>query len=181
MFFIITSSIIVVSLIRSFFKIKRCAKHDKYLYKFCQLRRDIISYLRINHDIISKTEYLAIKQVLDLLNKTINLYSKNEAQNLFNIRKFAFFVKETKALSDSSKKFVECNNEVIKSFRNKLGSNIIDAFFAYTPFIFTEIFLKILYRVIRFFVKVQINKLKNFGDRLLALNEDFESIISRKT
>lgn len=99
MFFTVITTIIASSLAYNFFKIKRHTRHDKYLYKFCQLRREIMSYLRINHDIISKQEYQATKQILDVLNGTINLYSKNEASNFFNFRKFAKFVKETKHLS----------------------------------------------------------------------------------
>jgi len=125
MFFTVISTILVLSLALNFFKIKRHIKHDKYLYKFCQLRREIMSYLRINHDVLSKTEYQATKQILDVLNIAINLYSKNEASNLFNIRKFAKFVSETKHLSDSSKKLIECNNSTIKDFRDKLKRNII--------------------------------------------------------
>lgn len=139
-----------------------------------------MSYLMINNDIISKQEYQAAKQILDVLNSTINLYSRNEASNLFNIRKFAKFVKETKHLSDSSKKLIECDNGTIKDFRDKLKRNIIVTFFAYTPFIFAEIILKLLYFVGLLFVKIQMLRLKKFGTKLLTLNEDFDSINSSK-
>ena len=180
MFFTIVTAIIAISLVYNFFKIKKHEKHDEYLYKFCQLRRETMSYLRINHDIISKQEYAAAREILDVLNSTINLYSRNEASNLFNIRKFAKFVRDTKNLSDSSKNLIECNNSTINDFRDKLRRNIIVTFFAYTPFIFAEIILKLLYLIGLFFVKMQMLRLKKWGTRLLKLNEDFDSINSSK-
>lgn len=180
MFVVVFLVILALSLMDNYLKIKKHTRHDKYLYKFCHLRREIMSYLAINHDVISNKEYQATKQVIDVLNNTINLYSKNQASNLFNIRKFAKFVKKTKHLSDSSKKLIECDNNIIKDFRDKLNRNIILTFFAYTPFIFAEIIFKLLYLVGRFFVRVQVLKFKKLGKRLLKLNEDFNSINSSK-
>jgi hypothetical protein len=139
-----------------------------------------MAYLRTNYEIISKQEYAATKQILDLLNNTINLYSKNEATTVFNIRKFAKFVKNTKNLSDSSRKLVKCSNPTINGFRDKLSRNIIITFFAYTPFIIAEIYLRFFYVVGLLFVKMGVLKLSKWGNGFLALNEDFEGMNSRK-
>lgn len=51
MFFIVVAALLSLSLTVNYFRIKRHIKHDVYLYRFCSLRREIMSYLRINHDI----------------------------------------------------------------------------------------------------------------------------------
>ena len=180
MFFTVITTIISLSLAFSFLKIRKHIKHDTYLYKFCSLRREVMSYLRINHDIISKQEYKATKQILGLINSTINLYSKDQAANLFNFRRFRKFVKSTKDLSDSSRKIIDCDNQTINGFRDKLRRNIVITFFAYTPFLFEEICLRLLYLIGLLLVKIGMLKMSKFGNKLLALNEDFDSISSSK-
>lgn len=180
MFFTFIITIISLSLFYNFLIIRKCKRHDIYLYKFCSLRREIMSYLRINHDLISKKEYKAIKQALNITNSTINLYSRNEATNLFNIRKFVKFVKNTKNLSDQSLKWIECDNKTISTFQKKLRYNIIATFFAYTPFIMTEIMVNFLYLLGLFFVRIHIQKLKKWGSRFLDLNENFYDINSSR-
>lgn len=179
MFFTIIA-ILSISLVYNFHKIKKYQRHDFYLFKFFSLRREIMSYLRVNHELISRQEYIAIKQILDIVNRAINLYSKNDATNLFMVRMLAKFLKNTKNLYDLSINCLECDNIIIKNFQKNLRLKIIETFFAYTPFLLTKIWIHILYYVGKIFVKIQFLKLKKFSIKLLELNEDFVSIKSCK-
>ncbi len=177
--FLTVASILSLSLLVHLYKIKKHAKHDLYLYKFCALRRDVMNYLRINHDLVSRTEYESIKQLLNILNNTINLYSKhNAATTIFNFRKFVKYVKNTKDLADSSKKIVRSDNEIINDFRNSLNRNIVGAFFAYTPFLFEEACLRLLSLVVSGLINIGLSKLNNVKNSLLAVNQNFDSIDS---
>jgi hypothetical protein len=177
MFFTIIA-ILSISLVYNFHKIKKYQRHDFYLFKFYSLRREIMSYLRINHELISKQEYKAIKQILDIVNRAINLYSKNDTTNLFKVRMLAKFLKNTKNFSDLSINCLKCDNITINNFQKNLRQNIIETFFAYTPFLLTKRWVNILYYLGKIFGGIQFLKFKKWSAKLLALNEDFISIKS---
>jgi hypothetical protein len=176
--FIVIASIVSLSLFVQLYRIKKCAKHDCYLYRFCALRREVMDYLRVNHDVILETEYESIKQLLTILNKTIDLYSKHKAATIFNFRKFVKYVSSTKDLADSSKKIVSYDNETINNFRKNLNRNIIKAFFAYTPFLFEEICLRIFSLIIAALIKIGLFKLNALRSRLSIVSANFDSIDS---
>lgn len=173
--FIFVASIISVSLIFQFLKIKKLKKYDRYLYNFCSLRKEVMNYLRVNHDIISKSEYESIKQIIVILNDTINIYSKNKMSTIFNFRRFAKYVKNTKDLVESSKK-IECDNPTINNFRNSLNKNIIITFFAYTPFLLEEVFLRIVYLVVLILIKMGLRKLINLKNKLFTISQNCDDI-----
>ncbi|MFT5704016.1 MAG: hypothetical protein ACJAZX_000747 [Rickettsiales bacterium] len=176
--FILVISIISASLFFNFLRVKKYSKHDRYLYKFCSSRRDVMDYLRMNHDIISEIEYEAIRQLLDTLNKTINLYSKDRAATIFNFRRFIKYIKNTKDLADSSKKIINCNNETINGFRQNLNRNIVATFFAYTPFLLEEIFLRLFSSILSILIKIGLQKLSSLSNKLMVVNKNFHDIDS---
>lgn len=176
--FILIISIISISLFFNFLKIRKYAKHDFYLYKFCALRRNIMTYLMVNQDVISKAEYKSIKQLVEVLNKTIHLYSKEEAATIFNFRKFGKYVKNTKGLVDALKKASNSQNKTINDFRNELNRDIVAAFFAHTPFLFEEVCLKLLYAIVSGLIKIGLGKLSNVRNKLLIVSRSFNGIDS---
>ena len=131
-----------------------------------------MEYLRSNQDSISKTEYEVIKKILIILNHTIHWYSKYRTY-LFNFRIFRKYINKTKKLSDSSQTIVKINNEVIDSFRYKLEIYILEAFFAYTPFLRSEIILKILLFATTILLKIGLKQISNLRKNLLIVRKDF--------
>ena len=180
MIFALITFIISISLTHNFFKIRKLTKHDKCLFNFYQLQREIMSYLRNNCDFISKRDYLAAKQILSVLSAAVNFYEKDKISSPFNLPKFAKYVKETKYLSDSSQKLIKCDNNYIKGFADKLNRNIIAGFCSFTPFILAKIILKLLYFIGLFFAKAKRFKLRKWGYKFLVLNKEFTSINSYK-
>ena len=178
MIYSIVLLVLFFSLIFHFFKIRRCLKHDTYLYQFCKLRRDVMQYLRNNHDIISNKEYKDIKYLLDVLNRTISLYSKYKTI-LFNFRIFVRLLSHTKDLSDDSRYIFESNNETIKNFSEELDCVIIKSFFAYTPFFRHEIFIKLFILLTSTLIKIGFNKLKNLNRKIPEVIESYRDLCFR--
>jgi hypothetical protein len=173
--FSIVAFITSASLIFHLYKIKLSAKHDDHLFKFCALRREVMDYLRINHHEISKTEYKSIKQLLKVINNNIGLYSKHKA-TIFNLRKFIKYINNTKNLSDSSKKITKSKNKTINNFHNDLNRNIIKAFFGYTPFLYSEICLRLLPKIISILTRTGLHELNDFNNKLLIASKNFDVI-----
>ncbi len=139
MIFWTLTTFLCISLLIQIIKIKSISKRDHYLFALCDLRREVMRYLRSSSDKLSKKEYISLKSILKSIDVAIECYSKNYARKIFNFRKFADFVKEAENLNHKSEEIDAQDNEMINNFRAKLQLYILKSFFAYTPFIFEEI------------------------------------------
>ncbi len=145
-------------------KLREFRKHDLHLFKFCQIRRDIISYARENYEDFSEEEYIAFRKLLDILNDLIHSYKYSKTV-IFDFRLFLRYVKNNRLISEEFAQIPETNNEYFREVSLRLNNAVIDAFFAYTPFLRYEIILKISYQVLLVLSKMGITALQN-----LALN-----------
>lgn len=103
-------------------------KHDTVLFMFCELRREIMQYLRENFDGISKAEAKNCLAILDCVNSEIHFFSRNkrEVYNILNlidnIRRSTVMVKRinfsepSPALGDFVKKFNAIRFEAFRTF-----------------------------------------------------------------
>lgn len=116
-------------------------KHDLVLYRFCQIRRDLMRYLRQNGYEMNGGDYAAARQLLVALNHIIHDYNLHKSA-LFNGRQFFRFLHE---YDNSSQKVevVKTDNVKIASLRSEASAALTKAFFVYTPLFKHEIFLKL--------------------------------------
>lgn len=126
----ILESAILVAAAGCVYQIKKFSdmkKHDQHLYAFCQLRRDAITYIYENRESLSRTEYVAVKKVVDVLNTTIRTY-KTHKVILFNFRKFKKYMEQTKSLSGKMEG-IETSNPDIKKLQQRFVVLMFHGFF----------------------------------------------------
>ncbi len=143
MIFWTTSIFLLTLLLIQLKEVKSISKRDHYLFALCDLRRDVMYYLRSEYEDISKRDYLALKKILKNIDISIICYSRNHAKIIFNFREFAKLVKETEKLNNRSEKIEIHDNKMVNKFRARLQFYILKSFFAYTPFFFEEVVLRI--------------------------------------
>ena len=116
---------------------KEIQKHDRVLFPFCQLRRDIMRFLYINviDDVdppLSLAEYKFVRQLSNVLDAIIHNYNQHKT-SIFKVRKIA---KHLQIYRKVSKTALEVPDHTeIQEFHECIRRLLVAAFLAYTPLI----------------------------------------------
>lgn len=147
----------------------RLRKHDKVLYRFCQVRREILEVLRNRGFEMNKQDYFAIRDLLEVVNGTIHHYNHCKS-TVFNFRTLTKMIRD---LRESGQAIAEIKTpkdpelaKVFDSFRMAM----VGAFLTYTPFFRSEITARIvlylLVAICRFFGSIGIKSWCKVSDDL---------------
>ena len=134
----------------TFLNYKRVRKHDQMLFPFCQLRRDIIDYLKKNildaPNRISQKEGEAVLKLLDAVNQTIHNYNQHKTV-MFNLREMQKHLKKYQRASSTALSIPD--NPEIHALYQRFGCLLVKAFIAYTPLIRSEVAVYLIAYVYR--------------------------------
>ena len=124
---------------------KEMQKHDRVLFPFCQLRRDVMRFLYINiienTDSLSPAEYKFIRRLLNILDGTIHNYNQHKTL-MFNVRKIAKHLKIYRKVSRVALEVPD--HPEIREFHECIHRLLVAAFLAYTPLIRWELALRLI-------------------------------------
>ena len=124
---------------------KEIQKHDRVLFPFCRLRRDVMSFLYWNFmkdsDPLSSSEYKFIRRLLDVLDATIHNYNQHKT-SMFNLRKIAKHLETYRKASETALKVPD--HPEIREFHERIHQLLVVAFLAYTPLIRWELALRLI-------------------------------------
>ena len=124
---------------------KEMQKHDRILFPFCQLRRDVTHFLYMNviDDVnsLSPEEYKFVRQLLNGLDATI--HNSNQHKTLmFDVRKIAKHLKMYRKVSKTSLGVPD--HPEIRAFHERIRRLLVVAFLAYTPLIRWELAFRLV-------------------------------------
>ena len=129
---------------------KEMRKHDRVLFPFCQLRRDVMRFLYMNviEDTVSLSpaEYKSVRQLLNVLDGTIHNYNQHKTL-MFNVRKIAKHLKMYRKVSKVALEIPD--HPEIREFHERIRWLLVAAFLAYTPLIRWELALRLIVFVYR--------------------------------
>ena len=124
---------------------KEMQKHDRVLFPFCQLRRDVMRFLYVNvienTGSLSPAEYKSIRQLLNVLDGTIHNYNQHKTL-MFNVRKIAKHLKMYRKVSKAALEIPD--HPEIREFHERIHRLLVAAFLAYTPLIRWELALRLI-------------------------------------
>ena len=124
---------------------KEMQKHDRVLFPFCQLRRDIMRFLHLSviedTDSLSPAEYKSVRQLLNVLDGTIHNYNQHKTL-MFNIRKIAKHLKMYRKVSKAALEIPD--HPEIREFHERTHRLLVATFLAYTPLIRWELALRLI-------------------------------------
>lgn len=159
-------------------QLNRTKTHDKVLYRFCQVRRDIMTLFRTKGFEISKHDYVALRQILDVVSTTIHHFNDCKA-TIFNIRTLARLSGEYRASEAEMKKFLpSCpeGRKIVDAYR----SAMMKAFLSYTPFIKSEVALRFFLYVMAILYstmgKMGIEKVRETSENLFWIKKKFNDL-----
>lgn len=132
-----------ISMVWMILDLSKLKKHDKNLYRFCQLRREMMYYLRNKGLNLSKNDYKEIRLLLDLVNNHIHYFNDHKtgffkADGTFTSKKRIY-----KDVRETEEKKVP-NNKKIEEFYNSYGNALLSAFLSYNPLFASKIAIIIL-------------------------------------
>ena len=130
---------------------KEIQKHDRVLFPFFQLRRDVMRFLYMNviDDVdppLSLAEYEFVRQLSNILDATIHNYNQHKT-SMFNVRKIAKHLKMYRKVSKVALEIPD--HPEIREFHERIRWLLVAAFLAYTPLIRWELALRLIVFVYR--------------------------------
>lgn len=107
--------ILISTLILKIYELQSINKHDKILYAFCQIRRDIIKLIREQNIDLSSLHYNELKKLLEIVNSVIHDFNDWKA-SIFNLRSLIRTIKKN-AQKIEVEKFSD--NDKVSDFQKK--------------------------------------------------------------
>ena len=141
-------------------------KHDLILFRFCQIRREMMSLLRERGTELSKQDYNALRFFLKGINNLVQRYSVHKF-NMLNARAFAAWARKNAKLLEESEAIPKSNDEQIQILQMRTNIAIALGFFAYTHFLRFEVTVMVLAHLSKFVGRLGSGVLKRFGDKSL--------------
>lgn len=172
MYYVITS-LVAIFLIYQYFKFKAIEKHDCHLFRFCQLRRDTLSFIAENQQSLTREEYHAARQLLDGLNTIIEHYH-HKKMIIFDLRRFARHVQKLKNMEGQTDQIV-VNNSEINDLKVRFQKSMVLSFLAYTPFLKSEIAIWLVKTALRIMARSGQKKI----DTYLTSLTDIKVLVDR--
>ena len=139
--------------------LQRLTKHDKILFQFCLIRREIMSIFRKEGFSLSKSDYAALKELVVILNNTIHNYEQMKTSH-FSWKGLALLSQQFKKSVNEVEEVNVSDNARIEKFKLKITRTFIMAFLTHTPFIKPVICLTILIWLLTKMSKLGISKLQ---------------------
>jgi hypothetical protein len=75
MFFYALMTPVLVAMIFMIHRLRAMAKHDRVLHRLCELRREMMAFLRKNPYSLTREEYHELRELIELTNTTIHNYN----------------------------------------------------------------------------------------------------------
>lgn len=125
---------------------KKVTKHDQILFPFCQLRRDIMTFLHenvIEKSALSHEEYISVRRLSEALDGAIHDY-EHRKNLLFNLRKVMKYFRQYRHTLKKAGPLELTTNPEIQKFHKRFVLCMAMACFAYTPLIRSELLLSVV-------------------------------------
>ena len=155
-----------VMLILSMTQLFLLKRHDKVLYRFCQFRRELISFTHDKFDTLDDKEKEKISQLVDQTNYIIHEFPSLK-RSVFRMKFFSnitFFTKQE--FEKVEVLLFQTDNKDLKGLLKKQNLNILYASYSYTPFFVVKFCFILLTVLGNLFVRVGITQMKEALDNV---------------
>lgn len=169
---IVPSSLLLLFMLVRLNKIK---KHDLVLYRFCQIRRDAIALVDNRQDELTKKEYASVRSILDCTSVMIHEYEACKSA-IFNFRKFLSFLKHYREKAQEADRVKIPNDQQIIDLHHKYRYALAMAFLAYTPYIRSELLIRVLIAIFVLLGKLGVKSLKSGVNYLTWAGEELRKM-----
>ena len=146
-------------------------KHDRVLFPFCNIRRELMTLLRDHHQDLSVEDYLYARNMLNALSHTVSIYRDHKSR-FFNFRAFLRFLRAYQSSADEIAKIPRTKHPQLQAMEQQLNWAMFRGFMAYTPFLRSEIVVRVLLAIMTFLGNLGVKFLSRRIDDISALVAD---------
>lgn len=150
----------------TFIYLRKVRRDDKALFKFCQARREIMSFLRTKEALeLSQEDYIHTRHILGMTNHTIHHF--NDLKPSFNLRLFLRSMRKINAQIKAEDRKVEVvTNPQVQALANSFVTCLIGAFFTYTPFLRHEIVITLAKQGANLLASLGVKRVKQWSQEM---------------
>jgi len=148
-------------------RMRKVKRHDEVLYRFCELRRDAMKTLRDKSSIeaMTRQEYIVLRKLLETLNVIIEAY-KTHKTVIFNLRTLVRVLSEYKRYNKKAESIEKTKHEGIEFLRIGIMKALLHGFLAYTPFIKSEVVVRVVLAILGLLAQSGVKKLNGYARSL---------------
>jgi len=153
-------------------RVRKMKRHDGVLYRYCELRRQAMQYLRDEDKLsqLPRQDYIALRKMICMMNITIEQY-KNHKLVMFNLREFVKYFRAYASANKKAAAITIIDNKEIEDLRKGLMKALFFGFMTYTPFIRSEIVVRLTIMILSFLAKAGIRKVNAYVASLKEIQE----------
>jgi hypothetical protein len=159
----------------------RMRKDDIVLYRFCELRRHTVQLIADNAEGLTADDYLYARYMLEVMNSTVSAFKRNR-HLMFNLRAFIRFLRRYKLSAEDIARVPRTQREDLMKIEREFAGAMGKGFIAYTPFMRSELAVRLLALAASFVASVGIKavsgRAREFRDLLAATRERAASLKS---
>lgn len=131
---VVLAVLITVFQISTLYKVR---KHDRILYRICQIRRDAMNVLRQRGLELGRDDYGELRVMIEVMNTAIENY-KDHRMIIFNFRSMWSYFKVYKNNTKNIVRYEPTDKEILQ-IRDALIRAILRGFLTYTPLLGLEL------------------------------------------
>lgn len=146
-------------------------KHDSVLFRFCQIRRDLMTLLRSEGLELSRADYVFARHILESLNHTIHNYKDHKAR-FFNFREFSRFLRQYSASAKELEALPRTANEALGRIERQTVAAVVEGFLCYTPFLRSETRIRFVLLLLSSLARLKFARIAQRAVRLKARIEE---------
>lgn len=144
--------------------LRRLEKHDRVLYRFCEVRRQLMRLLRDSAHELSREDYAVVRIMLDIVGGNIHDYHETK-QQLLNGRQFLRRLRRYSTTVGAVHE-LEAADPRVRKIQTEFGRTILFGFFQYTPLLRSEIIARLLVASASLFARFGWHQMKNLAAAL---------------
>lgn len=176
MFEVIAIGFVLLTL-RMWIQLLNQRRHDSVLFNFCDIRRDVLNYLRKNFDTISKEEYRSLRDTLDKMNNTIHYFDKYKSL-VFNVREIKEMIRRFYSTIERVQEMKKNKNEEIKTMLLRYEHASLIGLVRFSPFattrLITFLFIILIKLALMFTAKIGLESISKAMRRLYFVLTDID-------
>lgn len=139
--------------------------HDRVLFRFCRVRRELMALLRDDGYNLKRKDYEIARDMLDCVSMVIHDY-KDCKQSLLNLRAFRRTIRQFRKEETDIKKVTRTDNAELNKIRKHMQFALWYGFMSYTPFLKHEFVLHVMLFVAKLLMKAGITKVEGLKSDL---------------
>lgn len=148
-------------------RLARLEKHDRVLFRFCAVRRQLMQLLRESGTDLSRHDYAAARELLDMLDAAIQNYHQTK-QVLLNGRRFLRFLNAYSTTAGAVERLPAIHDARLREVRVQFARAVFLGYLEYTLLLRSELLARWSIASFLFFAHLGLRRMRSLAGALIT-------------